>query len=332
MTKPIDPSKVLPSPSWTLDDGISFSLLSRFMQCRERFRLYAVEGKREVGKQQRALDFGTYFHKLLEVHAKDQRLSASSVISKVTKNKKSIKSISHIDRMIVNMLFEEYCIWYSDIKYNYVEAEYKFDVKYHLQGVGSIRLRGKSDELIRWPDKKIWVQENKTKENISESILDVTIPFNLQTLMYVIGVGAQLKKPIGGVVYNVIRKPKHKMTAKDGTEENFIARLRKEVQNNPKHFFFRWEYPLPPERLADFKVKTFDPLLRSFYIWWKSIEHSPFVPWVLADGTPNPHHYQQPFGVYMPSTNDVGDFYDLLAKNNPVGVTNGNPPFSELED
>lgn len=331
MNKQIDPSKVLPSPSWTIEDGVSYSMLSKFMQCRERFRLYAVEGKREVGKQQKAMDFGTYFHKLLEVHAKDQRKNASSIITSVTKSKNSIKSISQLDRMIANVIFEEYLIWYSDIKYNYFDAEVKFDVNYHLHGVGNIRLRGKSDELIRWKDKTIWVQENKTKENINEAFLDASIPFNLQTLMYVIGIGAQIKKPIGGVVYNIIRKPKHKQKGTE-TEVEFIERLRGEIRKKPSHFFFRWEYPLPLERLQDFKTKTFEPLLRSFYIWWKSIEHSPFAPWVLADGKPNPHHYQHPYGVYMPSTNDVGDFYNLIAKNNPVGITSGNIPFEELED
>jgi ribosomal protein S14 len=331
MVKQPDPSKVLPSPNWTIEDGVSYSLLSKFMACRERFRKYAVEGLREIGKQQKALDFGTYFHKLLEIHAKDQRLSASSVIAKVTKSKTSIKSISTFDRSMANMLFEEYLLWYSDIKYNYIEAEYKFDVNYYLPGIGNIRLRGKSDELIRWADGKIWVQENKTKENISEGILDATIPFNLQTLMYVIGVHTQLKKPMGGVVYNVIRKPKHRPKGKE-SEVECVERVRSELKKNPKHFFFRWEYPLPPSRLQDFKTKTFDPLLRSFYIWWKSIEHSPFDPWVLADGTPNPHHYQQPFGVYMPSTNDVGDYFNLIARNNRLGLSDGHKPFEELEN
>ena len=57
-------------PAWDLyRDGISYSLLSRFINCRERFRIYAVEGLAPIDTTD-YLEFGTIFHRLLEYHAK----------------------------------------------------------------------------------------------------------------------------------------------------------------------------------------------------------------------------------------------------------------------
>ena len=59
-------SKNKPSPTWDLyRDGITYSLLSKFFVCRERFRLSTVEGWSETGLQS-GLEFGSAFHACLE--------------------------------------------------------------------------------------------------------------------------------------------------------------------------------------------------------------------------------------------------------------------------
>lgn len=329
--KKSEAEKVLPSPNWTLDMGVSYSLLSRFVNCRERFRLYAVNGMREASSSQDAMNFGTYFHRLLEIHAKDTRLNAASVIRKVSRSKKSINAINKTDRLMANMIFEEYLSWYEDVQYRYLDSEVKFNVLYPVAGAGKIRLVGKVDEIIDHSPGIIKIQENKTKETISTDILDHTIPFNLQTMMYVIAMEKHYNKQVGGIIYNVIRKPKHKQK-KGETEIEFVERVRGILREEPEHFFHRWDYELTRERLNDFKVKTFDPLLRQFYVWWESIKHDPFAPWVDKDGLPNPHHFQRPFGVYDSLTLGKGDYFDLLTRGLKTNVTENNPPFQELQD
>lgn len=330
------PDKVLPSPAWTWDMGISYSLLSRFINCRDRFHKHAVLGLRETSNEHSRLNsmrFGTYFHKLLEVQAKNPRLSSASVISRTAKNKRTLASISPLDRGIANMIFEEYSLWFADSRYSYIDSETVFDVYYRIPGMPKTRLVGKLDQIIRWNDAagSLWLQENKTKEYIQEGLLDATIPFNLQTLMYSVAAELHYKKPIKGVVYNVIRKPKHRQKQGE-TDEEFIERIRQEIKKDEKHFFHRWEYPLSRSRYDEFRHKTFNPLLRQLHNWWRSIEKNPFDPWVDQNGLPNPEHYQRPFGVYDSMTNGEGDFFDLITRNNRIGITENNDPFPELKD
>ena len=77
--KPPRPHQVAPSPAWTLDQGVSQTLLNKFLGCRERFRLYSVEGCREKGGKE-AMDFGTYFHNLLELKIRHPNKSAQSIL------------------------------------------------------------------------------------------------------------------------------------------------------------------------------------------------------------------------------------------------------------
>jgi hypothetical protein len=325
------PLSILPSPNWVWEDGISFSLLSRFVVCRDRFHKYAVQGMREQGKQQNALNFGTYFHKLLEISAKDQRASADTVIAKVTRSKSSIAKIKTIDRLIGNMVFQEYSKHYADVKYNYFDTETKFDVRYFVHGVGDVRLVGKIDQLIRKQQNAFYVKENKTKENINETLIEATIPENLQTMMYVICAGIHFKKPITGIVYDVIRKSKIRQK-NDESDVEFVERLREDIHKRPGYYFYRWDYPLNTRAIENFRLTTFDPLLREFYLWWKSIESNPLNPWLDEKGQPNSRHYRRPFGVYDSLTNGEGDYFNVIIRNSYANVTFNNLPFAELTD
>ena len=49
-------------------DGITYSMLSKFLVCRERFRLLVVEGLRPQRRFNHRLEYGTMFHLCEEVH------------------------------------------------------------------------------------------------------------------------------------------------------------------------------------------------------------------------------------------------------------------------
>lgn len=323
------PKTVAPSPSWTLDDGISYSLLSRFIGCRERYRLYAVEGVRET-RNKTSMDFGTYFHKLLELRAKHPNKSPSQLF------KLNNTILTPTELGVAKVVYEEYHDYYSGDNYKYFAQEDKFDVKYVLPSGHTFRLRGRLDETIINPNRSLMIQENKTKGNINEDQLAAHIPFNLQTMFYVTAAAIHYKKPVEGVLYNVIRKPGHTQTNKDANEKAFLDRLRKDIQSRPQYFFIRWEYPITDKQLQDWKNYTLHPLLLQLRVWWDSVKHDPFSPWTTPDEkgklSVNPHHFQRPFGVYDSLTTGVGDYFDLITRNNPVGTTSGNEPFSELKD
>lgn len=323
------PKQVAPSPSWTLDRGISFSLLSRFINCRERFRLYAVEGLREEHSSKAAMDWGTYFHELIELHAKYPNLSAQGIIRRA--KKKNIK-----DRKQADVVFTEYMEYFAECDYRYYAQEQEFRVPYLLPNGKKLNLVGKTDEIILRPDNTLWIQENKTKEKINEYKIESGLIDDLQTMMYAVCVQTLFKKEVTGVVYNVIRKPsiKPKAVKGEGRKENtqeFSDRLVEEIQSNPSHYFKRWEIPFPPGHLPAWCDRSFNPLLMQLYHWWESVKHDPFSPWTTEEGEPNCHHWRKPFGIYDSMTTGTGDFFDYLTRGLSVGVSVGNPPFPELE-
>ncbi len=324
------PLSILPGPMWTLEMGVSYSLLNRFVQCKDRFHMYAVKGMRETTDRQDNLNFGTYFHKLLEISAKDQRCSANKVIEKVTRSKSSIAKIKMVDRLMANMIYQEYVNHFQGETHRYFDTETKFDVKYALSGVGSIRLVGKMDQTIINSDRTLKIQENKTAEKIKDALLGLTIPHNLQTMMYAICAESHFKRPVTGVLYNVIRKPTYKQG--NLSDEEHVERVRQELLKDPARFFYRWNYDFTPNSIKEFKQFTFDPILRDFYLWWKSIESNPLDPWVDQNGQPNSRHYRRPFGVYDSLTNGEGDFFNAITRNSMAGITFGNEPFSELKE
>lgn len=358
------PHQVAPSPSWTLDAGISYSLLSRFVNCRERFRLYAVEGVREGGRSssKASMDWGTYFHELIELHAKHPHISAQEIF-RMAKRKLPLE-----ERKIAQIVFTEYVEWFKDETFSYFGQEVVFDEMYALPNGRKVRLVGKTDEIIMNDDGvSLMIQENKTKERIDEYKIESGIAHDLQSLMYAVCISQKFKRPVNGIVYNVIRKPTHRpkkivptktqlkedptLKTRYENQTEFLERLKSEIKEDPAHFFLRWELALPEDHVERWRRSTFDPLLMQLVMWWDSVKHDPFSPWttpamggdrVGPNGKPitpedqelviNPHHYQRPFGVYDAMTNGIGDFFDLLTRNRRIGTTAGNPIFTELPE
>ena len=367
------PSQVAPSPAWTLEKGVSYSLLSKFINCRERFRLYSVEGAREEKASKAAMDFGTYFHELLEIHAKKPLLSAESIIRQCKKG----KVLSRRDRKVAGVLFNNYLWWYQESNYRYVDAEVEFDVMYRLPNGREIRLVGKTDEIPHAPPQYdqgyLWVQENKTKEKINATKIENSITSDLQSLLYATALQIHYGCEIGGIVYNVIRNPSQspkarkmkkdelaeykkknpssKATTVKETEDEFLERLNTEIQEDPKHYFMRWEMPFDQDYLRRWRSRALDPHLMQLCQWWDSVKHDPFSPWETPLGNlieykdaqkadeigvdphelvPNPHHWMRPFGVYDGTTTGTGEFFDYLLRGRRQGLSFGNPPHSEL--
>jgi len=287
--------------------------------------MHSVEGLRSKIDRRQALDFGTYFHKLLEIKAKHPHLTPGGVIQRNNAN---------LDKSLIpvaNVVFRKYVEHYKETKHNYLSQEDVFDVPYNFGGNRKIRLRGRFDEIISKPDGSIWIQENKTKERINPSRLDETIPRNLQTMFYAVAASLHYNRPVSGVLYQVVRKPSIKQKQKE-SEEEFIERLEEDIDNRPDFYFFRWEIHFPQKHIENFKRTDLNPHLRALEEWWESIKNDPFSPWLDAEEKPNPHHWKRPFGVYEPMTNGTGDFYDIIALNKRNTVTSGNDPFPELKD
>lgn len=316
------------NPAWDLyRDGISYSLMCRYRNCKERFRLSTVEGLRPK-ERKAALDFGTIFHKALELTA--QGLTSSQVIAGVMKLYKN----SSFDPMLIRQactLVPHYNAYYAGDKHNYIAQEEVFDIPYKSITTGKIvRLRGRRDEVYEL-NGKIWLQENKTKTTIDETKIMLTLPHDLQTMLYIYSMTHDYKdRKIGGVLYNVIRRPKLEQGKKE-TELGFLTRLNEHISKDPSHYFKRYEVELVKSDITKFFNTTLVPLVENIVVWWESIKSDPFNPWVDEQGKPNPHHYQTPFGIFDPMTIGVGDYFDYVTSGLLIGLERVETAFPELE-
>jgi hypothetical protein len=315
-----------PSPNWDFyRDGISYSLMSKFVICPERFRVYTVMGLRQSERKE-AMEFGTIFHKALEFAAKG--MTTTEVVSRLMKWKHASGADSMLCRQAA-ILVPHYQHFYSGDKFKYVAQEQVFKNPYKLSNGKTTWLRGRMDEIFL-RDKALWLQENKTKSRIDEDKITVTLPNDLQTMFYVYNMGLIYDRTIGGVLYNVIRKPELKQKMKE-SDVAFLTRINNDILERPDHYFKRWEVELVRKDIDDFHDKVIGPTLERVAIWWESIKNNPFDPWHLPDGRVNPHHWLRPFGIYDPMSLGRGDYFDYVTSGSTLGLEKISSPFPELD-
>lgn len=240
------------------EDGITFSLLSKFLVCRERFRLLTIEGIGLPDTFNAKIEFGNMWHLCEETHAKllnksGQRTSMNVYWYTALKDycrdlcRKYPMQQEEIDHWyhICLVQFPAYLKYWAKTKTDdgkVVETllqEQTFNVPYKLPNGRVVRLRGKFDKVdLAQVDKKlsVWIQENKTKSSVKPSEINRQLGFDLQTMIYRIAldhygwddarftaVAPRKPFPVAGVRYNVIRRDcpirRHKPSKKNPAGE-----------------------------------------------------------------------------------------------------------------
>lgn len=357
-------------------DGITFSLLSRFLVCRERFRLYVVEGLRPVAKWNAPIGFGDMWHVCEETFA--QYSGGQGPAGRVTWVEALREFATDLCRLyptqqqevdhwynVVKVTFPQYVEFWSknqDVKDRTpVFQEQKFRVRYKLPSGRLVYLRGKWDavDIIgKGRDARVWLQENKTKGNPNPNKIRRQLRFDLQTMLYVIALSVSAddcddsmvivdkdwkRIPLGGVRYNVVRRPlsggkgsirqwkPSKRNPSGETKYEFFKRLEVEIKEAPETYFMRWKTPLLPQDLRDFRERCLDPILEQLCDWWDGIQCSFGEPmrninWSAIG------HWQHPYGVFNPLLEDMdGDLDDYLETGSQAGLERADSIFPELQ-
>lgn len=242
--KGVRPQKKRIEPVWSGpqsdadNGGITFSLLSRFLCCRERFRILVVEGlKTEHGFNHR-VEYGNMWHvceeELAGPHPQCWPASLSGYAKKLCEEYPNQREqIEHWYNVCLVQfpLYVKHWHHNDDMKNRTpIVQERVFKISYRLPSGREVYLRGKFDS-IDMVDKALWVQENKSKGDVDRSQLERQLTFDLQTMMYVTALSQDTgideieeaknsipwKKKIplsersllsiSGVRYNVIRRP-----------------------------------------------------------------------------------------------------------------------------
>lgn len=233
-------------PVWTgpTDDGpnggVTFSLLSRFLTCRERFRVYAIEGLRPSPQFNHRIEYGSMWHICEEEVSRDGATAegypcdlweslieyTKALCKQYPLQQEQIDHWYNVCR-VQFPLYVNYWAKHPDATNRIPFYQEKvFDLPYHLPSGRVVRLRGKWDgvALERIGDRsEIVLDEHKTKGDIDEPALRRQLTFDLQTMLYMVALkvyshnhplrdearklGAGDSVDIAAVRYNVVRRP-----------------------------------------------------------------------------------------------------------------------------
>lgn len=335
-------------------DGITFSLLSKFLVCRERFRCLVVDGLKPKEEFVAFIEVGNMWHLCEEWHAKyghsreghNWHSGLGEYVSKLSKRYRL--QMAEIEKWynVVKLMFPiyvEYWKSHSDVvERTPLLQEQVFDVPYRLPSGRSVRLRGKWDSVDivgHGKNAGVYIQENKTKSEIDEEGIRRQLTFDLQTMMYLVALqewkegawrSTSALHDIRGVRYNVIKRPAHRQGAKE-TPTDFYTRLTGVVQSEPHKFFARWKVEIRPGDIEAFRKKCLDPLLEELCEWWTWVSEcqkyggDPF-------GSSTGIHHITPFGVYNSLLEGGGTSYDnYIMTGGEMGLQQATTLFKELE-
>lgn len=331
-------------PLWRgpLEDGISQSMLSKFICCRERFRLMVVEGLKQKTEFSHFLEYGQMWHHCEEAKhltAPGSKYNPQPWRSRLKDYcKELIKQWPESGKQIekwYNVCIQQFAVYleywqdHPDTKKLEVLAEeMPFSVAYTLPNSNrEVTLRGVWDGMhLDKRKKKLYLRERKTKGDINPSQLVDELPFTLQPMLYLTALETLLPSfiasgfapkgtTIGGFIYDVIRRPlssrKYGITQRKGrgkdrkgaeTLKQYYERLGELIRSDPGFFFYRWKVKITKGDLERFQQQTLNPLLEDLCDWWDYINDTDNV-WASGN------HWRMPFGVYNPMLEGRMDTY-----------------------
>ena len=185
--------------------GITQSMMSDFLSCKERFRVKYVEGLQPISKFNRAIEFGNMWHECEEALASqgvERELVRVTGLHKAARSWESaLRTYSEklstrypFDRgeilkwtHVIQVQFPEYIRYWSAhpdvLKREPILQEKLFKVRYDLPSGRTVILRGKWDSVDLIGD-GIWLKENKTKTKFDLPQIQRQLSFDLQTATY----------------------------------------------------------------------------------------------------------------------------------------------------
>lgn len=342
--------------------GITYSLLSRFLCCRERFRALAIEGLKPTDTFNHRLEYGTMWHLCEEALAGKQEWRS--------------KLLDHVRALCTRYPTQQEQVdhWYNVCKVQfpiYVDywkrhpdvldrkplfQEQIARTRYVLPSGRHVYLRAKLDSGDAITG-RLYLQENKSKGDINEVQIKQQLAsgFDLQTMLYLtILMNVQddafwnrsnktwRNMPLGGIRYNVIRRPlsggrgtikRHEPTKKNPLGESkpaFYERLAGIINEEPGYFFMRWKVELTKESVARFRRECLDPILENLCWWYETVVEK----WVTPGENHKipPCHWRHPYGVYNVLDEGGSSDYDRYLENgSEVGLYRADDLFPELK-
>ena len=316
-------------PLWKLEDGVTFSSLSKWMDCPEQFSLQWIDGLTPK-RLNIAIEFGSVFH-----HALQNQFLASpeNVVDRVVSQYARYRSqsiTSYADRAALGMLlglvkvtFPQYCSYWhtSDQALTWIGREKKFEVTHIMPDGRPITLRGMRDGLYETGN-TFGIFETKTKSKVVTSEIEAALAGDMQTLFYAYCTYLDTGKYPNQVLYNVIRRAE--TYRRKGERLNaWFERVDEDIRCRPDHYFKRFIIDVSVDDIQRFVTESLNPILVLFCQWYDDVKKNKNERWLSKYHYRN---YNALVGKYGKTEMWDAIFGDLSPYHSRMEV------FSELED
>jgi hypothetical protein len=248
-----------------LRDGITQSLLANFMCCRLR-GLLAINRWSHPDKVLNT-GFGSMFHDVLDKIYSNGSKPAIDKIKKwldefikenYKKGSAKTKDAAQFDAAQATALFIVYLERYDE---DFTKKQFKRVEQIWEAECGEYKLRAKIDGEYLDKKNQPWLIEHKTKSHVRDDFLQKHLSFDFQCLFYTYIYEQNTRKNIRGVLYNIVRKPSHKLHIGE-TLKAYTERMISVISKEPDNFFHRYEIAFTPadkRRFAEeLKLKLID--------------------------------------------------------------------------
>jgi hypothetical protein len=312
-------------------DGVTFSLLTKFKNCRERARLH-LRGWTS-SRVSLSMLFGSLIHACLERIYGDiqlKRLKSLPTPAYIDKHlkvlekewrrenpKASAETVQDLELaiMLIYVVLPVYFKWWAKdlttIKWHALEHQFKMplpELGTFLRGVMDGRYSSKGRERSN-------LFETKSKSRLGEqgesNIVDI-LGFELQVNLYLAVIWFQEGKVPGGLCYNIIRRP-NLQKKKSETFQMFQRRIEQDVKSRPDHYFIRLRMDVDRRELER-EGKEHHALIRDFMQWY----HGEVGHYKNSD------HCENKYGTC--------EFIQVCSGGNYTGLYKRPKVFRELED
>lgn len=353
--------------------GVTQSMLGRFLSCRERFRVSTILGLKPKDDFKPQIEYGNLWHaceealanykgggthsvtkKILpELWEPELKLYASKLYAKYPMDRQSVEHWYNLCKTFFP-LYVKHWSEHPDVKSREpVFQEQVFHEPYTLPSGRTVYLRGKYDAVDivgSGNGAAYYLQENKTKSTIDGGKITRQLKFDLQTMLYLITLKAYHSRmgwakngPVGGVRYNVIRRPAHKSV------DSALKKFNEDVADGRiEEWFARYRVEVSDADIKKFRLTCLEPVLEQLCDWYQWVtsgncwrmetrpDYSPgsgFGDWDKDNvKVPNSVHFRFPFGIYNPiSEGGFSDVDAYLESGSTVGLKRAETLFPELQ-
>lgn len=253
-------------------DGVSQSMLTAFFDCEERHRL-SLEGWQTPGTKD-AFTFGSTWHWMMEqdvrAYIAGNAPYAGKALSALWKRSAQAKAIEAEEQEQILAkaipMREGYLKKHGkqDARRIWLEPEQVFDV-----ALDGYRLRGCIDGIVRkGRSGKPWIVERKTTSgDVGDSYHDL-LNFDFQSMFYLTAGEIHLGEKIGGILYDVTRKPTIRQKQNESLAE-YSKRIEEAYVGDPDRHFARYEIAVGKKRREEF-VEELQKKLSRYSAWFSA--------------------------------------------------------------